>query len=72
MVMMDLTVPGGMGGLEAIRKLKEYDKDVVAVVSSGHPNDPVMLQYERFGFKGAIRKPYTLRDLEEVVRQTLD
>ncbi|OPZ71141.1 MAG: Blue-light-activated protein [Verrucomicrobia bacterium ADurb.Bin474] len=71
LVMMDLTIPGGMGGLEAIRKLKEYDKDVVAVVSSGHPNDPVMQQYERFGFRAVIRKPYTLRDLEDVIRQTL-
>ncbi|MBD3181821.1 PAS domain S-box protein [Candidatus Poribacteria bacterium] len=67
MVILDLTVPGGMGGKETIEKIKEFDPDVNAIVSSGYSNDPIISNYEKFGFKGFIRKPYKIQDLAKVV-----
>jgi two-component system, cell cycle sensor histidine kinase and response regulator CckA len=71
-VIMDLTIPGGMGGVEAIRKLLEIDPGIKAVVSSGYSNDPVMSDYTNYGFKGCIVKPYKVFELGEVIRQVLN
>ncbi len=68
-VIMDLTIPGGMGGLEALGKLQEIDSDVVAIVSSGYSNDPVMSEYRRYGFKAVVSKPYRVEDLAEVLQK---
>ncbi|TAJ45532.1 ABC transporter substrate binding protein [Methanofollis fontis] len=62
-VILDLTVPGGMGGREAIFRLKELDPSVRAIVSSGYSQDPVMAEYEAFGFAAAIQKPFRMSDL---------
>ena len=70
-VIMDLTIPGGMGGKEAIGKLLELDPDARAVVSSGYSNDPVMANYATYGFSGLLIKPYTLGQLAEVLRDVL-
>ncbi len=70
-VILDLTIPGGMGGLEACQKLREQDPQVKAIVSSGYADDPVMAHYPSFGFAGAIAKPYRLTDLSQVLYQTL-
>jgi PAS domain S-box-containing protein len=67
-VIMDLTVPGGMGGKEAIRILREYDPGVKAIVSSGYSIDPVMANYGEFGFSGMVAKPYTFEDLQKAIR----
>jgi two-component system cell cycle sensor histidine kinase/response regulator CckA len=56
-VIMDLTIPGGMGVEDAIGRLLYLDPDVKAIVSSGYSNDPIMTDYMRFGFKGVIIKP---------------
>jgi len=64
---MDLTVPGGMGGVEALQKLLEMDPDVRAVVASGYANDPVMTNFHKYGFKGALVKPYTLKELGDLI-----
>ncbi len=60
MVIMDLTVPGGMGGKEAIEKLLLYDPGVKAIVSSGYSSDPILEKYKKYGFKGVLPKPYEM------------
>lgn len=74
LVISDLTIPGGMGGQEAIQRLLELDPDVRAIVSSGYANDPVMSRYEEFGFSGMIAKPYEIdalgRKVAEIMAQT--
>ena len=66
-VIMDLTIPGGMGGKEAIRKLREIDPGVRAIVSSGYSNDPVMADYHQYGFTAVAVKPYKMRDLSRII-----
>jgi len=69
MVVLDLTVPGGMGGQETMQRLTEVDPNVVAVVSSGYVNDPVIADCERFGFKATIIKPYSMQDLVRLLKR---
>ncbi len=71
LVILDLTVPGGLGGREILPKLRELDPKVRAIVASGYSQDPVMEDYPSFGFDGALLKPFTARDLLEVVTQVL-
>ena len=58
LVILDLTLPGGMGGKEALKKLIEIDPTVNAIVSSGYATDATMSRYQDFGFRGVIAKPY--------------
>ena len=67
LVIMDLTVAGAMGGLEAAQQILAVSPDANLVVSSGYSNDPVMADYKAHGFCSAIVKPYTFSDLNEVV-----
>ncbi len=69
-VMMDLTVPGAMGGREAIEHLLAFDPTVTAIVLSGYNDDPVIADYQRFGFKGRMKKPFTLEEMDRVIRHT--
>jgi two-component system cell cycle sensor histidine kinase/response regulator CckA len=71
-LVMDLTIPGGMGGLEAIRQLKQMDPAVKAIVSSGYSDDPVMADYQAYGFTGVILKPYNLDQVKGAVRPYLN
>jgi CheY-like chemotaxis protein len=68
-IILDLTIPGGMGGLETIKQLSRVDPEVKAVVSSGYANDPIMADFEEHGFSGVIAKPYTMEKLGGVLRQ---
>ena len=68
---LDLTVPGDMGGREAMRKLRELDPNVVAIISSGYAGEPIMGNYQGYGFKGVLAKPYTLDDLTHTLRKVL-
>jgi PAS domain S-box-containing protein len=67
-VIMDLTVPGGMGGKEAMEKLLKIDPAVKGIVSSGYSSDPVLANYREYGFCGMIAKPYKVEDLQDVLR----
>ncbi len=66
-VILDLTVPGGMGGKEAMQALRDMDPHVRAIVSSGYSNDPVMADFLAYGFCGRIVKPYQIDDLRQTV-----
>jgi CheY-like chemotaxis protein len=70
-VIMDLTVPGGIGGKDAIKRLLEIDPAVRAIVSSGYSHDPIMANYRDYGFMGVIAKPYKIREMSEIVRKVL-
>ncbi len=70
-VIMDLTIPEGMGGKEAVSRLLQYDPRARVIVSSGYSNDPVMSNYRAFGFVEVMPKPYTLKELEETITRTL-
>jgi CheY-like chemotaxis protein len=72
LVLMDLTVPGGMGGREAMEQLRRLDPSVCAIVSSGYSRDPVMSNYHAHGFRAVLPKPYGLAQLRKVVQETLD
>jgi CheY-like chemotaxis protein len=70
-VIMDLTVPGGQGGKEAIRQLCVLEPAVRAIVSSGYSNDPVMANYVQYGFSGAVSKPFRVEEMAAVVARVL-
>jgi len=70
-VIMDLTVPGGIGAPEAVKKLKVVDPDVCAIVSTGYSEDPAVLHFEKYGFKGVLPKPFRSEDLEGVLTRAL-
>jgi PAS domain S-box-containing protein len=66
-VILDLTVANGMGGRECIKKLRDIDPDVPALVSSGYSNDPVMAEHKKYGFRGVVAKPYQIKDLSDAL-----
>ena len=70
-VILDLTVRGGMGGKQAMEKLKQMDPNVNAIVSSGYSTDVVVEDYVRFGFSGYVTKPYELKTLSKVLSKTI-
>jgi DNA-binding NarL/FixJ family response regulator len=70
-VIMDLTVPGGMGGGEAIKKLLKIDPQAKAIVSSGYSNNPIMANFNKFGFKGVISKPFRLDEIKKTLEIVL-
>jgi len=70
-VILDLTVPGGLGGLDVLRTLRKRYPEVLAIVSSGYSSDPVLADYCSFGFQGMIPKPYKLEDFARVLNEVL-
>jgi two-component system cell cycle sensor histidine kinase/response regulator CckA len=70
-IIMDLTIPGGMGGKEAIKKMLETDPGVKAIVSSGYSNDPVMTDFKTYGFSGVITKPYKIEELRKALHRVI-
>ena len=70
-VILDMTVPGGMGGLETIGILRDIDPAVKAIVSSGYSDDPALSKYDELGFIGVVHKPYTMDQLRDALAQVL-
>ncbi|MGZ5020740.1 MAG: response regulator, partial [Chthoniobacterales bacterium] len=70
-VILDLTLPGGMGGKEALKHLIEIDPTVNAIVSSGYAMDATMSRYQDFGFRGVITKPYEAAELCRTVNEVV-
>ncbi|MCE5250171.1 PAS domain S-box protein [bacterium] len=70
-VIMDLTVPGAMGGLEATKLLLKNDPNARVIMSSGYSNDPVFSNFRRHGFMGIISKPFQFNELKEVLNDVL-
>ena len=68
---LDLTIPGGMGGKEVINILLEINPELKAIVSSGYSDDPVMSNLQDYGFKGMLPKPYTSSSLSKVLHEVL-
>lgn len=71
LVILDLTLPGGMGGKECLKKLMEIDPTVNAIVSSGYALDATMSRYQDHGFRGVIAKPYEAAELGRIVHDTI-
>jgi len=71
-VIMDLTIPGGMGGEEAIKRLLTIDPEARAIVSSGYSNNPVMADYKKYGFSGVLAKPYKISELSTVLQSVIN
>jgi DNA-binding NarL/FixJ family response regulator len=70
-VIMDLTVTAGMGGKEMIQELKKLDPEAKTIVSSGYANDPILAQFEKYGFDGMVPKPYKVEELSETLHQVI-
>ena len=71
-VILDLTIRGGMGGREVVARLRAIDPEVKAIVSSGYSNDPVMADFETYGFVGIIPKPYEISSVSEALKQAVE
>ncbi|MDX2481302.1 MAG: PAS domain S-box protein [Desulfuromusa sp.] len=71
LVIMDLTIPGGMGGKDAIKSILNIDSNAKAIVSSGYADDPIMAHHTEYGFKGVVTKPYTQGELKLAIGKAL-
>lgn len=71
LVILDLVIPGGMGGVEVMKKLWAINPEVKVIVSSGYSNEPVMANFKDYGFKGIVPKPYRVNELIAVMKQVL-
>jgi CheY-like chemotaxis protein len=71
LVVLDLSIPNGMGGLRTMEKLKQIDPHVLAMVSSGYSDDPVMAQPAAYGFAAVLPKPYEPVELIRLVKNLL-
>ena len=72
LVIMDLTIPGGMGGKEAVQEILTLDPAAKVIASSGYSTDPIMARYLEYGFKGRISKPFQVADLQGEVSRVLN
>jgi DNA-binding NarL/FixJ family response regulator len=68
---MDLTIPGGMGGKEAVLEILKIDPEAKVVVASGYSNDPIMAGYRDYGFCAAMVKPFKLQEFQAIISKVL-
>lgn len=71
LVIMDLNIPQGMGGIEAVQHILEIDKNARVIVSSGYSGDPIMQEYSEYGFVASIGKPFDINGLQTVIQTAL-
>lgn len=71
-VIMDLTIPGGMGGKETMEHLLRMDPEIKAIVSSGYAHDPIMADFRMHGFKGVLPKPFSMDKLSNILKRVLN
>ncbi|MEW6429242.1 MAG: ATP-binding protein [Thermodesulfobacteriota bacterium] len=71
LVLMDLTVPGGMGGREAVGKLLAFAPEARVVVTSGYSSDPIMAEFRAHGFRAALEKPFSFSGLQQVLSRAM-
>jgi DNA-binding NarL/FixJ family response regulator len=70
-VILDLTIRGGMGGAETIERLLAVDPDIKAIVSSGYSDDAIVSDYNNYGFRACLTKPYKLQELSDMLNNLL-
>ena len=70
-VILDLTIPGGMSGKDTMKRLFKFDPNVKAIVSSGYSNDPIIAEFKKYKFKGCIIKPYKIEELPKVLLKVI-
>lgn len=70
-VILDLTIPGGLGGKETMEQLLKIAPGVKAIVSSGYSEDPIMAEFEKYGFSGIIAKPFKVAELSKILHQVI-
>ena len=70
-VILDLTIPGGMGGKEAMQGLLKIDPQVKAIVSSGYSDDPIMADFQKYGVSDVIAKPYRVAELSKILQRVI-
>ena len=70
-VILDLTIPGSLGGKDTMKQLIQIDPDIKAIVASGYSNDPVLSNFNHWGFKAAVSKPYNLNEISKVISGVL-
>jgi CheY-like chemotaxis protein len=70
-VILDLTMPGGVGGKEALQELKEIDPHVRAIACSGYADDPILTNFSEYGFSAALAKPFRIENINNVLESVL-
>ncbi|MHA2168412.1 MAG: response regulator [Candidatus Kariarchaeaceae archaeon] len=70
-LVMDLVIPGGMGGKEAIAILRDINPNIVAIVSSGYSTDPILANYRDYGFTAVLNKPYTISEVIDTINSII-
>lgn len=72
LAILDLTIPGGMGGNECMDRLLKIDPGAVGIATSGYSEDPILSRYQEYGFSGVLKKPYGVLALKEALREVVD
>jgi CheY-like chemotaxis protein len=72
LVMMDLVIPNGVGGQDAVHTIKKIDPGARVIASSGHLEHPVMQDHKKFGFNAVLEKPYKLEKLQQVIETVIN